>query len=275
MPRGNDPDSIHDLRVASRRLQQILDLLYPAPRSSKIRKLRRRIRSSRRARGDLRNCDVQLARANRVLTRKRAARRETWEAVRDYLVERRSECYEKAAGCISRLNLAVLYVRLKDVLSPDGHLPAPRHHEHPEPPTPEQLLERLRALLEPLWHAFEALVAESQRDTAMGVIHGVRIAAKRLRYLLEVAHELDVAGSKATLAWLRKLQQHLGNWHDLEVLEQMLIEMVARPEFLRDHLDIAMGVGKLITKNRKGKGAFRQKYFQMTVDAPRFEGIGE
>ena len=28
----------------------------------------------------------------------------------------------------------------------------------------------------------------------------------------------------------------------LEVLEQMLIEMVARPEFLRDHLDIAMGV---------------------------------
>jgi len=48
----------------------------------------------------------------------------------------------------------------------------------------------------------------------MGVIHGVRIAAKQLRYLLEVAHEFDVAGSQATLAWLRKLRQYLGNWHD-------------------------------------------------------------
>jgi hypothetical protein len=31
-----------------------------------------------------------------------------------------------------------------------------------------------------------------------------------------------------------RLQTHLGDWHDLEVLEQILIGMVARPKFLRD-----------------------------------------
>jgi len=35
--RGDDPEAIHDMRVASRRLQQILDLVYPKPRSRDAR----------------------------------------------------------------------------------------------------------------------------------------------------------------------------------------------------------------------------------------------
>src|SRR6516225_5055134 len=31
--RGEDPEAIHDMRVASRRLQQFLDLIYPPPAS--------------------------------------------------------------------------------------------------------------------------------------------------------------------------------------------------------------------------------------------------
>ena len=271
--RGDDPDAIHDLRVASRRLQQVLDLLHPAPRPGEIRKLRRRIRRSRRALGEVRNCDVQLARVTRILAGKRAARRETWEAVRHYLLQRRSKCFEKSARRISKLNLAVFYVRLKDVLSPNGHFPSPHPHGEAAPPGPEQFHERVSASLEPVWQAFEAQVAESHRDPKVGVIHGVRIAAKRLRYLIEVVHEFDVPGSKAALAWLRDLQTHLGNWHDLEVLEQMMIELVARPEYLRDHLEIAMGVEKLIAKNRKGKGTFQQKYLEMTVDAAGYEHV--
>src|SRR5439155_23512310 len=40
--KGNKPNAIHDMRVASRRLQQLLDLLYPAPPKA-IRRLRRSI----------------------------------------------------------------------------------------------------------------------------------------------------------------------------------------------------------------------------------------
>ena len=267
--RGDDADAIHDLRVASRRLQQVLDLLYPSPSPAEIRKLRRRLRRARRALGEVRNCDVELARVNRILARRRATRRETWEAVHDYLLERRSGNFEKAVRKLGRLHLAVFYVRLKDVLAPNGkhrspH--APRHPEEPGPQHPELFEKRVAASLERVWSAFEARVAESRLDSRASVIHGARIAAKRLRYLMEVIHEFDGPGSKATLAWLRGLQEHLGNWHDLEILDQMMIEMVARPAFLRDHLELAVGIEKLISRNRKGKEVFQQRYFTMTRD---------
>ncbi|MBZ5544920.1 MAG: CHAD domain-containing protein, partial [Acidobacteriia bacterium] len=118
--RGDDRDAIHDLRVASRRLQQVLDLLYPPPRPAEIRKLRRKIRRSRRALGEVRNCDVQLQHVERILARKRAARRQTWEAVRHYLRQRRAESFDKAMRKLSKINLAIFYVHLKDHLTPNG-----------------------------------------------------------------------------------------------------------------------------------------------------------
>jgi CHAD domain-containing protein len=274
--RGDDADAIHDLRVASRRLQQVLDLLYPAPRHGEVRKLRRRIRRSRRALGEVRNCDVQLARVGRILARKRAPRREAWEAVRHYLLQRRSESFDAASRKLGKLNLAAFYVRLRDLLAPSGHPsppPARHHHGGPEPTTPELFRERVAGSLERAWQAFEAQVEHSHRDPQVGVIHRVRIAAKRLRYLIEVIHAFGVEGSAGALAWLRGLQEHLGDWHDCEVLEQMMIEMIARPDYLREHLDIAMGVERLILRNRAGKTRFRQKFFQMTGDADEYRQV--
>ncbi len=274
--RGDDPDAIHDIRVASRRLQQVLDLLYPAPYPAEIRKLRRRIRRARRALGEVRNGDVLLARIERHLSSKRAARRDAWDAVHHYLRQRRARDFEKSARKLSRLNLAVFYVRLKSVLAPTGSFPlthAVQGVDETAFQSPEEFHHRLGTSLEQVWNAFDAQVAQSHRDPRSEVIHGVRIAAKRLRYLIEVIHEFEVSGSRRTLAWLRGMQGHLGNWHDLEVLEQMMIEMVARPKYLRDHLQMAMSVEKLIVKNRTDKVSFRQKYFRMTQDAEGLQQV--
>ena len=46
-----------------------------------------------------------------------------------------------------------------------------------------------------------------------------------------------------------------------------MIEMVARPEFLRDQLALAMQIEKLILRNREAKKQFQEKYFQMTRDS--------
>lgn len=271
--RGDDRDSIHDLRVASRRLQQVLDLLYPPPRPAEIRKLRRKIRRSRGALGEVRNCDVQLQHVERILARKRAARRQTWEAVRHYLLQRRSESFDKAMRKLSKINLAIFYVHLKDHLAPNGTGPHAHHNDPAASLTPEEFHARLAQSLERAWQRFETQVAHSQRDASMGVIHSVRIAAKRLRYLIEVIHAFDVPGSDRALAWLRSLQGHLGNWHDREVLEQMMIEMVARPDFLRAQLETALEVERLILRNRAQKETFRKRYFETTQDSGEIEMI--
>ncbi len=275
--RGDDPDSIHDLRVASRRLQQILDLLYPKPRPGEIRDLRRRLRRVRRSLSDVRNCDVLLAGAEQRLKRKRTARREAWTAVAHYLRQRRQTSFDKALRKLGKANLTVFYVLLKDHLSLPGERPArggrAPARSFPEL-APEQFYERVGAAVERVWGAFRTQLELSQRDPRPEVIHGARIATKRLRYLLEVIGAFGVSGTAQQLAWLRGLQTLLGDWHDLEVLEEMMIAMLARPEFLREHLALAMAVEKQIERQRAEKRNFQEKFFAMTLDSPQVESLG-
>lgn len=277
--RGDDPDAIHDIRVASRRLQQVLDLICPPPPPREIRKLRRRIRRTRRALSVVRNCDVLLDLVDGTLGRKRAPYREMWEAVRHYLRRRRTESFEKSLQRLSKANLAVFYVRLKGYLTANGTafhaFRRPHQIELPTDLLPAQFYDRVGQSLDRVWQAFETQIEHSHHDPRGPVLHGVRIAAKRVRYLIEVIHEFEVPGSVETLAWLRKLQQHLGDWHDREVLEQMMIEMIARPELLREHLEVAMGVEKLILRQRAHKQAYVERYLEMTRDSEDFRRVKE
>ncbi|MGA3167086.1 MAG: CHAD domain-containing protein [Terriglobia bacterium] len=267
--KGDNPEAIHDMRVASRRLQQVLDVLYAKPRPQELRRLRRQIRRCRQVLGDVRNCDVLLDLVKRSLARKRSARREAWTAVQHHLLMCRSESFLRAMRKFGKINLAVLYVNLKEFLAYDkAHAHAAEHHHHASPPERPAFSNQLAHALQSGWRAFEDQVTLSFHDSRPAVIHGARIATKRLRYLLEVFHAFEVAGSAEALAWLRQLQQQLGDWHDREVLEQMMIEMLARPKFLREHLLLAMEVEKLILRNRENKVGLEAKYFQMSRESP-------
>jgi CHAD domain-containing protein len=275
--KGDDPDDIHDMRVASRRLQQVLDLISPKPLPREARRLRRKIRRCRRALGDLRNCDVLLQQVQGRLARNRCSDREAWTAVKQHLQERRSESFSRAIRKLSKVNLAVFYMRTKEILDRLKPTPDQDHGPHPlvqpDRPALEPFPARLTQALAGAWREFEKQVASSQRETTAPSIHAARICAKRLRYLLEVVNQFGIPGSSGALTWLRKIQQHLGDWHDMEVLEEMIIEMIAKPEFLRDQLPLAMATGKLILRNRTTKRGFREKYFQMTLDSPNYQEI--
>jgi CHAD domain-containing protein len=275
--KGDDPDDIHDMRVASRRLQQVLDLIFPKPLPREARRLRRKIRRCRRVLGDVRNCDVLLQQVEGRLARNRCSDREAWTAVKQHLQERRSESFARAIRKLSKVNLAVFYMRTKEILDRLRPTPDRDHVSHPlvqpEGLAFEPFPARLAKVLVGVWSEFEKQVAASHREATAPSIHAARICAKRLRYLLEVVNQFGIPGSSGALAWLRKIQQHLGDWHDMEVLEEMIIEMIAKPEFLRDRLPLALATGKLILRNRTTKRGFREKYFQMTLDSTNYQGI--
>jgi len=275
--KGDDPDAIHDMRVASRRLQQVLDLIFPTPLPREARRLRRKIRRCRRALGDVRNCDVLVQLAERRLARRRSPDREAWTAVKHYLQERRTESFARAIRKLSKVNLAVFYMRSKAILDrlrpKSNSAPITLPLVHPDGTAPGPFPARLAQALERVSSEFEKQVAASHSEASAASIHAARIGAKRLRYLLEVVSHFAVPGSSDALSWLRRIQQHLGDWHDMEVLEEMMIEMIARPEFLRDHLALALVTGKLILRNRAIKQGFRDKYFQMTRNPPNHQEI--
>jgi len=267
--KGNDPDAIHDMRVASRRLQLMLELVYPKPRPPAVRVMRRQLRRCRRVLGEVRNCDVLIEMAGRALGRKRAVRREAWTAVQHYLVSRRGESFGRAMRKFGKLNLALLYTRLKESLAPR----TPENHTHH--PTAPDFGRQMAAALEPAWTAFLARIAHSLHRPRPETIHAARIAAKRLRYLLEVYREFEIAGSAERLLWLRHLQTHLGDWHDLEVLEQMVLEMLARPEFLRDQLPLAIDVEKLLLLNRRHKAGLEAKFVHIARESDEMNRLKE
>jgi CHAD domain-containing protein len=266
--KGDDANAIHDMRVASRRLQQVLDLLYLKPRPQELRRLRRQICRCRRALGEVRNCDVLLDFVRRSLGRKRSARREAWTAVQQFLLVRRSETFLRATHKLGKINLTVFYVNLKAFLHQEKAAEhTAEHHAHGAAASRARFAGDMTNALQSAWSRFEGQIEHSRRSPRPEIIHGTRIATKRLRYLLEVFHEFGVPGCADALSWLRQLQNHLGDWHDLEVLEQVIIEMVARPDFLRDHLTLAMEVEKLILRNRASKAKIEQTYLQAFRDS--------
>jgi CHAD domain-containing protein len=274
---GDEPMAIHDLRVASRRLQQVLDMLHPQPQPREIRRLRRRIQRCRRVLGEVRNYDVFLARIDRCLARKRTTHRETWAVLREYLQSRRTGLFQKSIRKFNRQNLTGLYVRLREHLRATGAAPNGSLTMLDVNSSPETLAgnfwPRLAESLEPVWTDFEAQVAESRNNPCPATIHAVRIAAKRLRYLLEVVHEFRVRGCADQLAWLRRLQRHLGDWHDLETQVQILAGMVARSRFLRDHLELCQTIVGLMRKEHKRKKRYEEKYFLMVRDSPDWQRL--
>jgi CHAD domain-containing protein len=262
---GDDPDAIHDLRVATRRLQQVIDLIYPSPRSGEIRKLYRGLKRCRSSLSEVRNYDVLLERVDAELARKRTARREAWEAIGEYLRGLRSARLEKSLRKLAKANLSAIYVRLKEFLPANGKSNGAEHNL-----AAEQFYERISDALKIVWTELEQEIAQSRHERDAAVLHRTRIAAKRARYLIEVIDAFDVPGSREALIWLRSLQTQLGDWHDLVVFEESVIGMLADRDFLRDHLDMAIQIERLIMRNRTLKSKLEKKYFEMTRDRTGF-----
>lgn len=270
--RGDDPDAIHDLRVATRRLQQVLDLLYPSPHPAEVRKLYRGLKRCRHALSEIRNYDVLLERVDQALARKRTSHREAREAIRRYLAERRSVRLEKSLRKLAKANLSTIYVRLKEHLAAEGtSATTVEGLEHAAKHlTLEEFYARVSGGLKKAWALLEDEIAESRQEPDSAVLHRTRIAAKRVRYLIEVIHAFEAPGSKECLNWLRNLQTQLGNWHDMVVFEEAVIEMLADTAFLRDHLEMAVQIERLIMRNRAQKSNLEKRYFEMIRDRTGF-----
>jgi CHAD domain-containing protein len=219
------PKAIHDVRVASRRLQQILDCLYRPPRPAAVRRLRSRIRSVRRSLGELRDYDVFIASMERRLRPKEPVQRSAVIVMRERLGKHRARLMKKAHNAIIKNDVPGLCAQLNTLLSHAG----PGDRAGPQQPP-------IEAVVHKAWKKFAKQVAKSLRGPRPANMHQVRIRAKRLRYLLEVVAELGNPDVEAHLEWLRRLQQCLGEWHDLEIQETILLKMGSRGSSTSDRI---------------------------------------
>lgn len=225
---SGDVGSVHRARVASRRLREVLPVLSEAAGSHDLGRASKEVRRITRALGPVRELDVALGHLPEVGRRAGVSAR-ALAAVRRHLMSERHAHRRSMLDVLTPTAASRLRARL-------GHAPPPetalRHDA-------EMLSARRRAARRAM-----ALRGEVRQTGGLYVserLHAVRVAAKKLRYALEVDRELTGSRAMARINRLKTLQDALGNIHDYEILAERVREVQAnlaatdRP--LSDELD--------------------------------------
>lgn len=271
-----DVDAVNKLRITTRRLQQVLDLLYPKHCPGWISHLRRRLRESRHTLGDLRDDDALLALVQASMTFKPALHAEAWSAVKEYLQARRLHDAPKILEEFSRINLISSYGKLKGEWQKplNGSSSAklePGRMKRRSDARADRVVYGITTSLDGRWCEFVSAVRKSRRRPQESTIHQMRIAAKRFRYLAAILDKLRIKGSTETEAWLQTLQQVVGRWHDRELLEHAMYQLLGDPKFGRENPEIRKGLRELIGHNRTVKLGLEHKFSDMTNAALHYK----
>jgi len=202
------PNNVHQFRTYSRRLQALLEEL-PPKLSRNDKKLLKLLGRLRRRAGRVRDLDVQIA-ALRSLKIPQEPRRKA--QLIHALAETRSKRERKLNDSLDRDTIRELRRRLKK---------AARNHYIPK-------------TIEPLRVARQRLadVSTPQSSITEGILHQYRIAAKRVRYVAELAGKVPEAES--FIRSLVTMQDALGDWHDWLLLSE------SAEKIIRDAPDSAL-----------------------------------
>jgi CHAD domain-containing protein len=197
---------VHQARVATRRLRESVPVAAVNLHGVRRRRLQRALRDMTRALGAVRECDVtsdllQKLVASLPATPAGLARR--W--MRDLRSRRRDARVTVAKACdagrVAWVDLHLEGLIAARAATDDAGWRVRLAHQL------DIRARRLRARIE---RAGLLFVVEP--------LHDVRIAAKRLRYALELAGDCRLAPVARPLAQLKRMQDVLGRLHDLDVL---------------------------------------------------------
>ena len=214
---ANDPEALHDLRVALRRLRSLIRFFEDELSESLHRRVQKRIRAIARATGEARDAEVQLAWIEAQLSRhdwtERAGAR-WWAAA---LSQRKESAYEELKDTLVP-ELGKLLPKLEIDL---GHFREERSlvGDRPRARFGERVARHLRAETAKLATALMSVRTIDDESIA----HEARIHGKRIRYLVEpLKGQLEEAADSARA--LRALQEKLGSLNDLAVRTKALGE---------------------------------------------------
>lgn len=214
---GADPEGLHDLRVALRRLRSCLRTFRDELADSVPGKRRRRLRAITATTGAGRDADVQLAWIAAewpTLTRRQRAGASSLRARVNAERTKHDATLQRALDHdLARLarRLDVSLRRWRVVMQLD---------EEPAPVTTAHVLGvRLDALVDDLARAIADVPGPADQERA----HRARIAAKRLRYALDPLAGLD-PDADALGERLKTLQDVLGDLHDAHVLSGVVAD---------------------------------------------------
>lgn len=275
---SDDPEAIHKMRVTTRRAQAGLDLLEG---ELKVSKMKRRLREWRQMLSRVRNYDVFLLLIEKEVGRSRPAYRSQFELIKAILQKRRAERAAKVRKYLEKIKINNFATKLGlPVITPPTEQSSEEASESSSAETAPPALKKSRNALaaddrkiaehtanrlDQRVTEFYALAAQAHAATRAEELHQLRIAAKRVRYLLEIISQMGFGDASRAVAWLRSMQDRIGDWHDLESLEEEIIEIVSHRGFLKEHITESSRILQAAAHLQKKKQALVSKLFPVRV----------
>jgi CHAD domain-containing protein len=196
------PDRVHDLRVAIRRFGQ--GLAIASPDSVESEKTRRALKRIMRMAGGVRDFDIAM---------KLAARHHAPQKFLQRLKARRDAAERTLLAELHRWLDASTAARWKEALPSEGRSAIPD-----------------KVILRQVKKLFKRGSAAEDSDTEL---HSLRIAAKKLRYTLDLLHH----GDQRHVEQIKELQRRLGDINDYETVRRIATKEAAPKRLLRSLLD--------------------------------------
>ena len=210
-----DVEAVHRTRVASRRMREALPCLETRLSPAALRKARRTTRRLTRALGSVRELDVALEILDEIEAQP-LARRDAIAQVRNHIRRRRTVVRERMLGRLQALKPGKLV-----------HKIASRVEKIEARGAADEWREVLALRLERRAKRLLAAIDDAGSLYLPDRLHTVRIAVKKLRYVLELAGEAAAAQTGDDVKALKAIQEILGRMNDLEVLRAHMLEVGA------------------------------------------------
>jgi CHAD domain-containing protein len=210
---GNDPEELHDMRVATRRLRAALRVFAPYYKKRTLGTHVKRLRRAARVLGTVRDLDVALLKARAYLASLPDGRKHDLDPLIDAWERRRDKGREQMLAYLDSDKYADLKQSFGLFVTVEGRGAKRLEAMPPEPVTAKHMLP---AMIYTEWarvRAFEPVLDGAPVET----LHALRIACKSLRYTLEFFRELLGPEAQDVIAEVVGLQDHLGDLNDADV----------------------------------------------------------
>jgi CHAD domain-containing protein len=211
-----DVVGVHQARVASRRLREAVPVLAAGLKKTRAGKARRKIRQITQALGSIRELDVTIALVDELAHRETVPRL-ALEQVRARVVHEEDRRRLTMLKRLGRVKVAKLDRRLASL---SAALAAAATHQWRET-LAARLMKRAKLLHAAVDGAGQMYEAER--------LHAVRIAAKKLRYAMELAADTGIKSAQRPVLAIKRAQDTLGRLHDLQVLQRHVAAVQAEP----------------------------------------------
>ncbi|MBA2443251.1 MAG: CHAD domain-containing protein, partial [Rubrobacter sp.] len=221
---GEDPEDLHDMRVASRRMRAAIKLFSEALPERALW-FEGELRWLAGALGDVRDLDVQVDQLRAWSAADEEADAEAFESMVGVILEQRARARERMLDALDSSRYRRLVVSLAALLSRD-----PVRGPETGPQAAEPVTEYAPGVLSRRYSKFRKAAGRIAATSQPEPYHELRKKGKRLRYALEFLAEAYGKPVKKPIRPLKSLQDDLGRHQDAVVAADRLRELSTSAE---------------------------------------------